>query len=138
MTEQETDRLILEIATPAGRLYHETVSGVNVPASQGRMGILYNHAPIMTTLECGVLEYTQGDEKHRFAIGDGLLDVQNNLVLVLVDTAERDDEIDRKRAQEAYARAKERLLEPDKGVDMLRARAAMKRALARINASKRK
>ncbi len=137
MEIQEKERIILEIATPEGRLYREQVSSVNLPTGMGSMGVLRNHAPVICTLVWGVLEYIKGGKKYRFAISDGIADIKNNFVLVLVHTAERSDEIDIKRARAALERAKERLAKPGKDADTLQANAALRRAMTRIKATER-
>jgi F-type H+-transporting ATPase subunit epsilon len=101
------------------------------------MGVLHNHAPLLTTLETGVLSYKksgQEQEMHFLAVDNGLMEINNNHVLVLVQSAEKGEDIDVPRAECALARAKERLASHAKEVDVPRAEASLKRALNRIKA----
>src|SRR5438874_4820787 len=86
-------------------LAEDDVDMVVAPGSEGEMGILPRHAALLTTLRPGVLRMKKGAEEHVLAVGGGFLQVANNRVLVLADTAERDEEIDLKRAEEARQRA---------------------------------
>jgi len=113
------------------------VNSVTAPASLGSMGVLYNHAPLLTTLETGILGYKKVgalDNVHHIAMSNGLMEVNNNHVLVLVQAAEKAEEIDLLRAQAALARARERLASHESNIDVARAEASLKRALNRIKA----
>jgi len=111
----------------------EELSG---PGALGSLGILFNHAPLMTSLENGVLRYTQEGKKRKMAISGGFLEVKANHILILAHTAELSEEIDRERAQKSLERAQKRLAEKMAGVDLMRAEAAMNRALSRLDAVK--
>ena len=112
------------------------VNSVTAPASLGSLGILHNHAPLLTTLETGLLNYRKtGQDAFTIALDTGLMEVNNNHVLVLVQAAEKSHEIDLARAEASLARAKERLAAPGKDIDVPRAEAALKRALNRIKAN---
>ena len=58
------DVIRLDIVTPAGLLMSENVATVNLPATLGSMGVLKNHAPLMTTLDIGIVKYNQADKDH--------------------------------------------------------------------------
>ena len=123
----------LEIVTPERIvMQHEAVSVV-APGSEGSLGILANHAPLMAELTVGELQIRdQSGSMDRLAISGGFMEVRDNTVRILADTAEKPEEIDIHRAQEAVARAKERLSASEMGMDMVRAEAALKRALNRL------
>jgi len=113
------------------------VNSLTAPASLGSMGVLKNHAPLFTTLETGLLSYKktgQELEAYCLALDNGIMEVYNNHVLVLVQAAEKAQDIDLSRAQAALTRAKERLAEHSKDLDVLRAEASIKRAQNRIRA----
>ncbi len=86
--------LNLEIVTPEKKVLSETVDAVTVPTASGEVGILQNHAPLISTLRAGILSYTISGATERLAIAGGFLEVSRNNVSVLADTAERADEID--------------------------------------------
>ncbi len=129
--------LLLEVATPERLMLKESVIEVEVPGAEGEMGILPEHAPLLSELGPGPLKYTvQGQPARCMFVSGGWVEVGPDSVRVLANTAERADEIDVKRAQDALQRANQRLLNPTGEVDMGRALNAMKRAQARIDAAK--
>jgi F-type H+-transporting ATPase subunit epsilon len=127
------DRLTLEIATPTRLVIATTADEVVAPGSQGYFGVLPGHAPFLTTLGTGELTYRTGREEHHLAVSGGFVEVRNDKVIVLADTAERPDEIDRTRAERARERAERRLAgRTQEQVDYTRALAALARALTRL------
>ena len=122
-----------------------TEEGVDVliaPGSEGQLAILPRHAPLMTTLEYGELVFRRGSVESAFAITGGFLEVRSDRVTVLADAAEPAEEIDITRAEEARARAEERLsgaleVNVSEG-DLVRAQAAMQRALLRLRVAERR
>lgn len=86
--------LNLEIVTPEKRVLSEIVDAVTVPTVSGEVGILQNHAPLISALRAGILSYTKSGATERLAIAGGFLEVSRNNVSILADTAERADEID--------------------------------------------
>jgi len=127
----------LEISTPERLLVKEDVTEVQVPGANGYLGILPQHAPLLSELGCGEMWYvTEAGAKRVLSICNGYLEVQPDHVRILADRAESVDEIDVARAQSALNRANERLLNPLPGVDIARALAALARAQARLAAAK--
>jgi len=127
------DRLTLEIATPTRLAVAETVDEIVIPGSQGYFGVLPGHAAFLTTLGVGELMYRIGRDEHYLAVANGFAEVRNDKVIVLADTAERPEEIDRARAERARERAERRLAgRVEEEVDYNRALAALARALARL------
>jgi F-type H+-transporting ATPase subunit epsilon len=127
------DRLTLEIATPTRLAVAETVDEIVIPGSQGYFGVLPGHAAFLTTLGVGELMYRIGRDEHYLAVAGGFAEVRNDKVIVLADTAERPEEIDRTRAERARERAERRLAgRVEEEVDYERALAALARALARL------
>ena len=132
------DRLTLEIATPTRLVVSEQVDEVVAPGVEGYFGVLPGHAPFLTTLGDGVLTYRTGREEFHLAVADGFCEVRNDKVIVLADTAERPDEIDRDRAERARQRAEQRLAgRGTDEIDYARAQAALARALSRLQVAGR-
>ncbi len=102
--------LTLEIVTPERRILSAVpCDEVRAPGALGGFGIRPRHAPFMSALEPGLLTYVAGGHEHHFAVGGGMLQVADDKVLVLADTAEEAAEIDVERARRAFAEATERL-----------------------------
>jgi F-type H+-transporting ATPase subunit epsilon len=132
------DRLTLEIANPTRLVVAETVDEIVIPGSEGYFGVLPGHAAFLTTLGIGELIYRVGRDEHHLVVANGFAEVRNDKVIVLADTAERPEEIDRARAERAKERAERRLSgRSDEDVDYTRALAALARALARLQAAGR-
>lgn len=110
-------------------------TSVSLPGSLGILTVLPGHAPLLSSLEIGVVTtvYTNG-ERHYFAINGGVIRVLDDQVLILTETLEMDREIDIERARDAGARAEKRLHGTLAGTDKKRAKAALARASARIRA----
>ena len=123
----------LDIVTAEQMVYSEEVDMVIAPGVEGQLGILPHHTPLMTTLQAGELRVKKGGEEVFLAITGGFLEVRPDRVVVLADAAERADEIDVARAEEAKRRAQERLaVRHIPGLDTARAEAALHRSLARL------
>lgn len=128
--------LQLEVVTPERMLIKEQVLAVTIPGLGGELGILPEHAPLLSELGSGSLVYTlESGQKKWLSISGGYLEVLENRVRVLAQRAEFADEIDVKRAGDALKRAEERVLHPTADLDSARALNAMKRAQARLAAA---
>ncbi|GAG21047.1 unnamed protein product, partial [marine sediment metagenome] len=101
--------LKLDIVTAERVVYSDEADVVVAPGIDGQLGILPHHAPLMTTLQPGELRVRKGGEEFSLAISGGFLEVRPDRVIILADTAERAEEIDVSRAEEAKRRAEERL-----------------------------
>ncbi|HCU99453.1 MAG TPA: ATP synthase F1 subunit epsilon [Chloroflexi bacterium] len=97
--------ILCEIVTQERLIYSDQVDMVVVDGVDGRMGILPNHSPLLTTLNVSELRVKVGDSEENFAIGGGVLEVRPDRVTILADVAERADEVDVTRAQEAREKA---------------------------------
>jgi F-type H+-transporting ATPase subunit epsilon len=117
-------------------IFSGNIDSLIVPAALGYLGVLSNHAPLVTALEIGVVTYRQDGKPKKMAISGGFLEVVNNKAVVLAQTAETEDKIDVSRAQSAKERAEKRLSERNADLDVLRAEMALKRAVSRIKAAK--
>jgi F-type H+-transporting ATPase subunit epsilon len=126
------DTLHVEVVTAERELYNGEADMVSAPGTEGRLGILPRHAPLLTTLAPGALRITlQGAEEDIFVSG-GFLEVSNNGVAVLADAAEHADEIDEARAEEARRRAQERLAEVESNTERADMEAQLQRAINRL------
>jgi F-type H+-transporting ATPase subunit epsilon len=130
--------LTLQIITPERVVFQEDgVESVTLPGREGELTVLPQHAPLMTELQPGPLTFRKGGEEIDVALSGGFLEVVNDKVTVLADTAERSDEIDAARAQEARERAAAQLASREEAMDMAAVMAAMNRAQARIRVVER-
>jgi len=128
----------LDIVTAERVVYSEDVDVVIAPGVEGQLGILPHHAPLMTTLQAGELRVRKGGEEFSLAISGGFLEVRPDRVIVLADAAERAEEIDISRAEEAKRRAEEWLSGHAPEVDMTRAEAALHRSITRLKVAERR
>ena len=131
-----TQKLILSIVTPEKQLVSEEVDQVNVPGSEGDLGILYDHAPILTNLRSGQLSYEKEGEKVVLVVSGGYLEVTDNRVTVLAETGEFLQEIDRERAERAQAEAEKVLGKTDiSEEEYIETQKKLFRAIARLESS---
>ncbi len=132
-------KVLLEIVTPDRPLVREEVDEVVVPASEGYLGVLPGHTPLLATLHVGELWYRQGQQKHYLAVAFGFLEVLPDHVTVLAQVGERPEEIDVQRAERAKQRAEERLAgpAPRADFDLERARVALMKSLIRLQVATR-
>jgi F-type H+-transporting ATPase subunit epsilon len=125
--------LKIEIITPSKITFSGEAISISVPGTEGNFQVLFNHAPIMSTLEIGLIKIDiDNNKKLFFATGGGTIEVNHNNVLVLADSLEEVTSIDIERAGRAMERAKKRVIEKVPGTDLDRAQAALKRAMNRI------
>jgi F-type H+-transporting ATPase subunit epsilon len=125
-----------QILTPEGPLFNGEVTGVRVPGTEGSFEVKTGHAPLISTLQPGLLVVRKTDgEELEFAVSGGLAEVHNNVLNLLAEAAEPVEKIDAERAKEAKKRAKERIMKIDKSVDTERAQKAFERADNRIKLS---
>lgn len=132
--------LKLEIVTVERMLFSDDVDMVIAPGSEGVMGILPNHASLLTSLKFGELVVRkQGKDDQIFAVGGGFLEVLPNKVTVLADVAEHADEISVERAQQARDRAQQLIESGGLSMDeLVRAEAAIRRAILRIKVAQKR
>jgi F-type H+-transporting ATPase subunit epsilon len=124
--------LKLDIVTAERVVYNADVDIIIAPGIEGQLGILPHHAPLMTILQAGELVVRKGGQDDSLAISGGFLEVRPDHVIVLADQAERAEEIDAARAEEARKRAEQRIKEKASSTDEQRAEAALRRALIRL------
>ncbi len=122
--------MLVSILTPEKSVFEGEAEGITLPGELGLMGILNNHAPILTSLKPGIFKIKAADSSQSFFIGGGFVEFSNNKAVVLADSFEKPEEIDINRALQAVKRAKKRLKDR-KDVDVQRAEMALLRGLAR-------
>ncbi len=127
------DSIQLVVVTPVRQFLSESVTDVQLPGADGYLGVLPDHAPLITELGIGELTYrTAGGQIGLLAVIRGFAEVLPDRVSVLAETAERAEEIDINRAKDALKRAQELIAKGGENVDWDRASAALQRALVRI------
>ena len=129
----------LIVVTPERQLLRESVVEVTVPGLEGQLGILPGHAPLMTELGIGELSYRTNTSSQPIvlAVISGFAEVLPDRVTVLAETAERAEEIDLARAEQAKARAERRLAAGDPNIDWDRANIALQRSIIRIQIARK-
>ncbi len=127
------DTLHVEVVTAERELYSGEASVVSAPGSEGRLGILPRHAAMLALLKEGELRIELDGQDEPIFVSGGFLEVSDNRVIVLADTAEHAEEIDEARAQEARRRAEERLSQADSNEDRAQLQAALARAITRLH-----
>jgi len=129
----------LEIVTPERLAYSDTVDAVVLPGSEGELGVLPHHAPLVSMLGVGELRIRKDGLEESFAIVGGFVQVRPDKVVVMAETADLASEIDLERAHEARREA-ERALETGyhEGADLAAARATLQQALLRIRVAERR
>ncbi|MCF8242337.1 MAG: F0F1 ATP synthase subunit epsilon [Melioribacteraceae bacterium] len=126
--------LTLEIVTPSKVSFRGMVKSITVPGTEGSFQVLFNHAPIISSLDIGVVKIvdTEGNEK-KYSCSGGTVEVLKNQILLLAESFESKDEIDVDRAKDALNRAKKRLSRKnEEEVDLTRAEASLQRAVNRL------
>ena len=127
------DKLHLELVTPYKKILSEEVDMVTASGSLGEFGVLPGHASFLTSLKIGELSYLQAGVTYHLALNWGYFEVANDKITILVETAERADEIDLERARTALGRAEEalkKITREDK--EFIAQEAALQRALIRM------
>lgn len=129
---EKTQRL--EIVTPQRKVFSENVKFLVAPGTDGELGILPDHAPLITSLNIGILRIQQEGKNMKVVVSGGFMEVRNSKVTILATSAERAEDINVARAESAKQRAESRLASKSPEVDLIRAELALKRALIRLKA----
>ena len=128
----------LEIVTAERVVMSDDVDQINAPTKDGRIGILPRHMPLLTILDVGQMDIIKDGVSTPFAVSGGFMEVLPNRVTILADTAERADEIDEARAEEARRRAQERIAQRQSDREMALAEAELRKALIRLKVAQLK
>jgi F-type H+-transporting ATPase subunit epsilon len=129
--------LDLQIVTPDRLIVNEQVDEVQIPGTEGYLGVLPGHTPLLTALSIGEMWYRKGQEKTHLSIAGGFAEVLPDRVTLLATLAERPEEIDVARAEAARQRAEQRLAQARSDVDYERARVALQKSIIRLQVSTR-
>ncbi len=132
-------KLTIELVTAERLVLTQEADIVIAPGTEGTIGILPKHAPLVTTLNPGVLTLRNDGEEQVLAVGGGFLQVYRDRVLILADAAERSDELDEERAEQARRQAEAALKEAaNNPLQAEAARIALRRSLVRLNVARRR
>ena len=128
----------IEIATPERLLAREKAIRAQIPAKEGYIGVLPDHAPLLSELGIGAMTYTTpGDHRFSLAVCGGFLEINDNVVRVLTDIAEKANEIDVTQAEKDLKKAQDDMIDPALGIDIASALIAARHAEARIDAARK-
>src|SRR5712691_134906 len=130
-------KLILKVVTPEREILSETVDEVILPGREGYLGVLPGHAPLLTSLKIGAVEYRIGAEKHYLSLAWGFAEVLPDRVTVLADVAEHPEEIDLERARVKKKEIERQLEQPSADFDFAAAQASLQKATVRIDLASR-
>jgi len=133
-----SDELTLEIVTPEKMTFSGKVEEVTIPGTEGEFGVLRGHEPLLTSIEIGELNYLRNGKRISYAVNTGYAEVTGSKVTLLIETAERSDNIDKNRARKAKERAEALLAKISKDdADFERTRVALLRAVTRLNVAEK-
>lgn len=124
----------LEIVTPEKKVFSDNISFLIAPGAEGELGILPEHAALITPLKIGLLKFDHEGNRIIMTVSGGFMEVRDSKITILATAVERLDEIDVERAEAAKMRAEQRLAEKAPDLDVLRAEMALKRAINRLKA----
>jgi F-type H+-transporting ATPase subunit epsilon len=133
-----SDELILEIVTPEKMVFSGGVEEVTIPGTEGEFGVLRGHEALLSSVDIGALNFSRDGKKTYYAVNTGYAEVTTNKVTVLIETAERSDDIDKDRARKAKERAEANLAAIAKeDIEYEKARVALIRAVTRLNVAEK-
>jgi F-type H+-transporting ATPase subunit epsilon len=130
--------MLFEMVTVEKLIFSDQVESIVAPGEAGELGILPHHAPLLSILRAGELRVTQNGQEQSIAITGGFLEVLDNKVTVLADAAERAEEIELDRAEEAVRRAEERISTRGADLDLERALGSLRKAQVRVTVARRR
>ena len=130
------DLFELKIIEPDGMFFEGEASFLEFTSVTGEMGVYANHIPLTTILAPGVVKIHHSGDVKKAAVMGGFVEIQKDRITVMAEDAQWPEDIDVERAKAAKKRAEERLQKKESGTDLIRAEAALKRAIARIGAAK--
>ena len=131
------DTLKLEIVTPDGTVYSETVDMVTLPGVEGQMGIYPRHVPLMSQMVPGEIIVRKDGQDYFLAVGEGLIEVTGDSVALLTDMAIASEQIDEAKVEEARRRAEARLQEKLSDEEVASTNASLARSLAQLRVKRR-
>ena len=123
---------IFNITAFSGELYHGSCESMVLPVKDGVYGVQAGHSPVLVAIHMGMLKFTVDGETREILVGDGIAEVTPTFVLLLVDSAERPEDIDKNRAEAARIRAEERLQHKQSMHEYYQTKIALDRAMQRL------
>ncbi len=123
---------ILNITASSGEFYQGSCESMVLPVKDGVYGVQAGHSPVLVAIHMGMLKFTVGGETREVLVGDGIAEVTPTFVLLLVDSAERPEDIDKNRAEAARIRAEERLQHKQSMHEYYQTKIALDRAMQRL------
>lgn len=126
------DKVKIKIIKPQKCVLEDEFDHIIIPGKDGDFGVYAGHTPFISVIRPGVIELYKGDNIERYAVHDGYVTVENDIITVLCETIESKTEIDTSRAEAAKKRAEERIKSGKEDIDYRRAEIALKRAVARL------
>ena len=135
-----TNKINLQIITPEKIAYKDKADQITLPTGDGEITILANHIPLISTMKHGELVIKNEGKEIPMAVCNGFIEVRRNCIIIMTDIAERVEEIDEKKAEEAKEKAKDLLKEKDRMSDVAfaDATALLEKSLARIRVARRR
>ena len=123
---------ILNITASSGEFYQGSCESMVLPVKDGVYGVPAGHSPVLVAIHMGMLKFTVDGETREILVGDGIAEVTPTFVLLLVDSAERPEDIDKNRAEAARIRAEERLQHKQSMHEYYQTKIALDRAMQRL------
>ena len=123
---------ILNITASSGEFYQGNCESMVLPVKDGVYGVQAGHSPVLVAIHMGMLKFTVDGETREILVGDGIAEVTATFVLLLVDSAERPEDIDKNRAEAARIRAEERLQHKQSMHEYYQTKIALDRAMQRL------
>lgn len=123
---------ILNITASSGEFYQGSCESMVLPVKDGVYGVQAGHSPVLVAIHMGMLKFTVDGETREILVGDGIAEVTPTFVLLLVDSAERPEDIDKNRAEAARIRAEERLQHKQSMHEYYQTKIALDRAMRRL------
>src|SRR6056297_1249642 len=127
------NKVKLQIITPGKKFFEDEVQLVVVKGVEGSIGIMYDHEPFVTPLGIGPIKILSDNKIKHAAVSHGYVEVMEEKIVILADTAEWPEEIEISRAEKAKKRAEKRLNKKENHMELLKAEIALKKAINRIN-----
>ena len=129
------NKFMLNITASSGEYYQGDCEDLVLPISDGVYGIQAGHSPVLVAIHMGILHFEVNGESQDILVGDGIAEVTPAYVMVLVDSAERPEDIDKNRAEAARIRAEERLQHQQSMHEYYQSKIALDRGMQRLQAA---
>ena len=126
------EKFILNITASSGEFFQGECESLTLPTADGQYGVQAGHSPVLVAIHMGILHFEVNGESQDILVGDGIAEVTPAYVMVLVDSAERPEDIDRNRAEAARIRAEERLQHKQSMHEYYQSKIALDRAMQRL------